>query len=83
MAGILNKPAPTFATPDPAVVPKTSDAHPAIQCRMDTIFQGAICPETFGEDLIPGKGAREGLQSEEAEREGLDLTEHGERAYNY
>lgn len=69
MAGILGKPRPEFSTPDPAVVPKTSDAHPAIQCRMDTVFQGAICPAEFGEDLIPGKGVREGIHSPEAERE--------------
>ncbi|EPZ50865.1 peptidase, M48 domain protein [Bacteriovorax sp. BAL6_X] len=32
-----------FDTPDPAVVSKTNDNHPAPQCRLDTYFQGALC----------------------------------------
>ena len=35
--------APNFATPDPAVVSRTNDNHPAYQCRLDTYFQGALC----------------------------------------
>ncbi len=35
--------APSFATPDPAVVSRTNDNHPAYQCRLDTYFQGALC----------------------------------------
>ena len=34
---------PEFATPDPKVVTKTDDNHPAAQCRMDTYFNGALC----------------------------------------
>jgi hypothetical protein len=43
-AALRNLPsAPKFDTPDPAVVRKTDDNHPAAQCRLDTYFQGAIC----------------------------------------
>lgn len=34
---------PGFGTPDPKVVTKMYDAHPATQCRMDTYFAGAVC----------------------------------------
>lgn len=68
MGGILGKPAPNFETPDPAVVAKTSDAHPATQCRMDTLFQAGICTQDFG-DKIPGKTAPGGVHGIEAEKE--------------
>jgi Peptidase family M48 len=35
---------PNFETPDPLVVRTTSFMHPYSQCRLDTFFQGAICP---------------------------------------
>lgn len=35
---------PNFETPDPLVVKVTSFLHPYAQCRLDTFFQGAICP---------------------------------------
>ena len=34
---------PQFETPDPTVVEKTYEGHPAPQCRLDTYFQGSIC----------------------------------------
>lgn len=34
---------PSLTTPDTRVVTRTSDAHPATQCRMDTYYQGALC----------------------------------------
>lgn len=34
---------PRFDTPDPKVVTRMDDAHPATQCRMDTYFSGAVC----------------------------------------
>jgi len=34
---------PRLDTPDTRVVSRTSDSHPATQCRMDTYFQGALC----------------------------------------
>ena len=35
---------PAIETPDPKVVTRTSMAHPGAQCRVDTYFQGALCP---------------------------------------
>ena len=32
-----------FDTPDPNVVTRMADGHPAPQCRLDTYFQGALC----------------------------------------
>ena len=35
---------PKFETPDPKVVKKTDDSHPAAQCRLDTYYNGGLCP---------------------------------------
>lgn len=40
-----------FHTPDPKVVSKTNNAHPAAQCRMDTMFQGAICDRRLSDEV--------------------------------
>jgi len=40
-----------FSTPDPAVVKKTNDDHPAPQCRLDTYFQGALCNKSYTVDM--------------------------------
>lgn len=42
--------APAFDTPDPKVVTRTNDNHPASQCRLDTYFQGAMCDQSYNED---------------------------------
>jgi hypothetical protein len=42
---------PKFDTPDPKVVTKTDDNHPAYQCRLDTYFAGALCEKSFHEDV--------------------------------
>lgn len=42
---------PRFDTPDPKVVTRTNDNHPATQCRMDTYFQGALCEADWREDV--------------------------------
>ncbi|MBI5242683.1 MAG: hypothetical protein HY922_03235 [Elusimicrobia bacterium] len=42
---------PLFDTPDPNVVPQTSDSHPATQCRLDTYFQGSLCAKPVSEDV--------------------------------
>ncbi|MFN8792255.1 MAG: ImmA/IrrE family metallo-endopeptidase [Bdellovibrionales bacterium] len=65
---------PSFQTPDPAAVPKTSDAHPATQCRMDTSLAGALCVAYFDEKLIPGKNVAGGPFSVEAEREAAKVS---------
>jgi hypothetical protein len=40
-----------FSTPDPRVVTRTNDNHPAHQCRLDTYFQGALCEVSMNEDV--------------------------------
>lgn len=42
---------PSFDTPDPTVVKRTSDAHPLPQCRLDTYFAGAICDKDWHEEI--------------------------------
>lgn len=69
MAALKGEPMVQFNTPDTKVVEKTSDAHPATQCRMDTSFQAALCPAFFDEKMIPGKSAPGGVFGIEAERE--------------
>jgi len=44
-------PMPDFAKPDPAVVERTDNAHPAAQCRLDTYFQAALCLKPLAEEL--------------------------------
>jgi hypothetical protein len=39
-----------FDTPDPRVVKKTNDSHPAPQCRLDTYFHGALCDRDAYQD---------------------------------
>lgn len=34
---------PDFGTPDPKVVTKMYDSHPATQCRLDTYLAGSVC----------------------------------------
>jgi hypothetical protein len=43
LAGFEQKPEPKFDSPDPVVVTATSNAHPHAQCRVDTMFAGAVC----------------------------------------
>jgi hypothetical protein len=69
MAALKKLEAPKLDTPDPKRVSQTDNAHPAPQCRLDTSFQGALCPVEFGEDVIPGKKVRSGPHSLEAEKE--------------
>lgn len=33
----------SFSKPSPKVIEKTTISHPAYQCRLDTMFQGALC----------------------------------------
>jgi hypothetical protein len=43
---------PRYGTPDKSVVSQTNDAHPATQCRLDTMFAGMTChvPESDPND---------------------------------
>ena len=61
---IAAAPKPAFDTPDLTKVSKTDNNHPAAQCRLDTYFNGSICPvaytEEFGaKDAITGACAME------------------------
>jgi len=40
-----------FDTPDPKVVAKTDDAHPATQCRLDTYLSGSLCEIGMNEEV--------------------------------
>lgn len=41
----------SFGTPDPSVVTRIDDNHPKGQCRLDTIFAGALCTVAVGDEL--------------------------------
>lgn len=42
---------PNVTTPDPTIVTKTSNKHPAAQCRLDTYFAGALCRMDYRDDV--------------------------------
>lgn len=69
MANLMKKPIPQYDTPDTSTAASTITAHPAVQCRLDTSFQGALCTSPFNEYMIPGKKAPGGPFGLEAERE--------------
>lgn len=50
-AALRNQPEGKFETPDPKVVSRTDDSHPAHQCRLDTYFQGALCEMTLNDEV--------------------------------
>lgn len=58
---------PNFATPDQSVVKATNSAHPAAQCRLDTLFQGSLCTKNWDPKVIPGRRAPQGQMSAQAE----------------
>jgi hypothetical protein len=43
-ANLEANPPPSFGTPDPSVVTEMYDRHPKAQCRLDTYFNGSVCP---------------------------------------
>jgi len=43
--------APQFSTPSQDVVSQTDGEHPLAQCRLDTYFNGAICPVSYTDDF--------------------------------
>lgn len=58
---------PQLHTPSQAVVDTTYNGHPQPQCRLDTYFQGAICPVGWNDAIVPGKklpGGKKGLAAE-------------------
>lgn len=50
---------PLFETPDPTIVDSTQEIHPYAQCRLDTYFQGALCPRNFS-DVFSDRDLKEG-----------------------
>jgi hypothetical protein len=53
LAALNGNQSPRFETPDRRVVSKTSDAHPAAQCRLDTMASGAVCLAKWNDQVIP------------------------------
>jgi hypothetical protein len=45
--------APSFLTPDLREVFETDNKHPRPQCRLDTMFAGALCTVPFDDRVIP------------------------------
>jgi hypothetical protein len=83
MANLMKKDEPKLETPDQTVVDKTLDKHPPVQCRLDTSFQGAICPMNWDESVIPGKKVSSGVDSIEAEQESARYSCTASAGFNY
>jgi len=67
LASLSKRGSPQLHTPSQAVVASTYNAHPEAQCRLDTYFQGAICPAGWNDAVVPGKkqpGGKKGLAAE-------------------
>ncbi|WP_438027201.1 trypsin-like serine peptidase [Sorangium sp. So ce233] len=47
-------PVPALSTPDTTEVTGTEEENPSVQCRVDTMFQGALCQTKFRGTAIPG-----------------------------
>ena len=71
LAALGGQGTPKFETPDPTVVSKTNVNHPKGQCRLDTYFQGALCPTVFDVKKIPGRKHPMGQGSKDAEQEAI------------
>lgn len=76
MAALMKKDAPKFETPNLTKVEKTVDAHPEIQCRLDTAFAGSLCPLENDYLRIPGKNLKGKQFSAEAEWESVNYSCH-------
>lgn len=54
LARFLNDGRPVyFSRPDKYQVPRTSEYHPAAQCRLDTMVAGTLCPIRWNHNIIP------------------------------
>lgn len=60
---------PSFERRDTTVVTSTSISHPNAQCRLDTMFAGALCAASFDVSRVPGRSHPAGEGSVEAERD--------------
>lgn len=67
LAALSKTAEPQLHTPSQAVVDATYNGHPQPQCRLDTYFQGAICPMGWNDAIVPGKklpGGKKGIAAE-------------------
>ncbi len=71
LAALGGEPVPSFDTPDKTQVATTDPEHPKGQCRLDTYFQGALCPKKWDMKTIPAKGFPAGENSASAELEAM------------
>tara|TARA_B110001454_G_scaffold219099_1_gene249906 strand:- start:13220 stop:14137 length:918 start_codon:yes stop_codon:yes gene_type:complete len=69
LASLSKRGNPQLHTPSLAVVAQTYDGHPEAQCRLDTYFQGAICPMGWIDAMVPGKKQPGGKKGVAAERQ--------------
>ena len=73
-ASVASKAAPDLATPDPFKVYATFEDHPDPQCRLDTLFHGALCSTAFDLHWIPGRNHPSGQGSVEAEQDAAKVS---------
>lgn len=67
LASLGKSGAPQLHTPSRQVVASTDNRHPEAQCRLDTYFQGSICPMGWNDAVVPGKklsGGKKGMAAE-------------------
>jgi hypothetical protein len=55
LAALHGEQNPSYDTPDPSQVSKTSDSHPEPQCRLDTYLAGSICVGKIWDDAFMPK----------------------------
>lgn len=53
LLGALGGTKVNFKTPDKKIVKKTSNAHPAAQCRLDTMAAATLCDVAWDDTVIP------------------------------
>jgi subtilisin-like proprotein convertase family protein len=74
LAKLADQPRPKFDTPDSTLAPINFESHPNAQCRLDTYFNGSLCPKAFPDELIPGLNHLDGQDSLGAEREAAQFS---------
>jgi subtilisin-like proprotein convertase family protein len=65
---------PMYDTPDQHQVSKNDEAHPVGQCRLDTLFSGALCTKAFPDLAIPGRLSPSGQTSKMAENDASQVS---------
>lgn len=53
LLGVLGGTKVSINTKDTSQVSKTSDSHPAAQCRLDTYVAGSLCKNSWDDKIIP------------------------------